>query len=172
MRESVAGRCCQAAIPREWHCVTPPVWGRGHVVIKYTTRVRMTVSMAQGVGTFNCHRRFHMAMQRGAHHGAAAQRTAQNTLELLWRTSSTSIAHLSANAKRRPPLRCGAAAGGLTPSSGISEARPRRAPACVVSLTRTHAPIHECQCDGVGEHHVADRPHDHVVTRGARAKPK
>ena len=128
--------------------------------------------MAHGVGTFNCHHRLHMVMQRGAHHCAAAQRTAQHTLDLLWRTSSTSIAHLLAKAERRPPLRCGAAAGGPTPSSGISEARPRRAPACVVSLRRTHAPIHACQCDGVGEHHVADRPHDDVVTRGARAKPK
>ena len=94
-------------------------------MIKYTTRARMNVSMAQGVGTFNCHRRFHMAMQRGANHCAAAQRTAQHTLELLWRTSSTSIAHLSAKAERRPPLRCGAAARGLTPSSSISEARPQ-----------------------------------------------
>ena len=43
----------------------------------------MNVSMAHCVGTFNCHRRLHMAMQRGAHHCAAAQRTVQHTLEML-----------------------------------------------------------------------------------------
>ena len=52
-------------------------------MINYTTMARMNVSMAHGVGTLNCHRRLHMAMQRGAHHCAAAQRTAQHTLELL-----------------------------------------------------------------------------------------